>query len=230
MLEAEVQRRFVDFISDKTPIPDAANNPVRIYKELVHYRFEEVIRNAMPDFCALLDETRLDALIFDFIQSKPVSPFVWQVPMLFRAYLIENNRVNDIAYADDLMWFESVEVELLMGQYDRPIQENFEWESDFKLSQSMRMKVLNYAVNQENFEYVDVHPLVMYYHFEEHAVFFQEVTPFMYSFLGYLQKLTPIQALYAICEDFEIDEQETVKELLQGALEEFVQLHIIIKD
>ena len=53
MLERDVQERFVEFISGKVEIPDYKNNPIRIYKELVHYRFSEVLNNAMPDFCSI---------------------------------------------------------------------------------------------------------------------------------------------------------------------------------
>jgi len=230
MLERDVQERLVDFISAKVAIPDEPRNPIRIYKELVHYRFDEVIRNAMPDFSEVLGEERLDALIFDFIQTKPETPFVWQVPALFMKYLLEAKRVDDISYAADLMWFESVEVELLMGQYEKPGDGVFDWNEDFRLSKSMRMRVLHHAVNQESFEYVEEHPLVMYYHFEEYAVFFQEITPFMYRFLMYLEDMSPKKALLAICTDFGIKEEDEVQELLQGALEEFVLLNIIVKD
>jgi len=230
MLEKEVQRRLVDFVSAKVEIPDEPRNPVRIYKELVHYRFNEVIRNAMPDFSEILGETRLDALIFEFIQSKPETPFVWKVPILFREFLLQTHKVDDIAYASDLMWFESVEVELLMGQYDQPNEEVFSWNEAFKLSKSMRIRVLNYAVNQENFEYIEEFPLIMYYHFQEYAVFFQEITPFMYTFLMYLDDMKPCEALKCICEDFQLEDDVEVKELLQEPLEAFVSLNIITKD
>jgi len=229
MLEKEVQNRFIDFISNKTQIPHESSNPIRIYKELVHYRFDEVLRNAMPDFCEILGEKRLDALIFDFIQSKPRTPFIWQVPEQFRAFLLSEDLVSDIPYASDLMWFEIIEVELLMGAYDKPVTTVFDWEDDFFPSSSMRMKCLSYPVNQGVFEAVQEHPLVMYYHFQEYAVFFQEITPFMFKFLSYLEKKSPLEALDQICLDFCIEEKEDVKELLEGALEEFVSLNIITK-
>jgi len=229
MLEREVQKRLVDFVSGAVEIPDEPRNPVRIYKELVHYRFDEVIRNAMPDFCDVLGEERLDALIYDFIQSKPKSPFVWKVPGLFMGYLLDFHRVDDIAYAQDLMWFESIEVDLLMGVYEKPKAEVFNWDENFSLSKSMRMKVLHHAVNQNNFEKVDEHPLVMYYAFEEFEIHFQEITPFMFRFLSYLEDMLPQEALMSICADFSIKEEDEVKALLQGALENFSVLNIITK-
>lgn len=227
MLEREVQERLIDFISAKTQIPDEANNPIRIYKELVHYRFDEVIRNAMPDFSQVLGEERLDGLIYGFIRSKPQTPFVWQIPALFMKYLLDFNLVDDIPYAHDLMWFESIEVELLMGQYDKPVEEAFDWNKNFSLSKSMKMKVLHHAVNQEQFEEVDGHPLIMYYHFQEYSVYFQEVTPFMHRFLGYLENMLPQEALMCICTDFQIEEENEVKALLQEPLDEFTKLNII---
>ncbi|PHR55247.1 MAG: hypothetical protein COA44_11105 [Arcobacter sp.] len=230
MLERDVQKRLVDFISGTVEIPDEPRNPIRIYKELVHYRFAEVIGNAMPDFSQILGDERLDDLIYGFIQSKPQTPFVWQVPSLFMKYLLDFHLVDDIAYAQDLMWFESVEVDLLMGEYEKPKAEVFNWDENFSLSKSMRMKSLNYAVNQNNFEKIDEHPLVMYYHFEQFNVFFQEITPFMFRFLSYLEDMLPREALMSICADFHISEENEVKELLQGALEEFSSLNIINKE
>ncbi len=229
MLERDIQERFVDLITAKVEIPHESTNPIRFYKELVHYRFDEVIRNAMPDFSEVLGAERLDTLIFDFIQTKPATPFIWKVPNLFMAYLLDFKKVEDISYASDLMWFETVEVELLMGQYEKPVEDTFDWAKSFSLSPSMRMKILTYAVNQNNFDEIKEHPLVMYYHFEEYAVFFQEVTPFMFGFLSYLQEKSPLQALKSICADFGIEEETEVKELLQGALEEFLKLNIITR-
>ena len=227
MLERDVQHRLIDFISAKTAIPDEPNNPIRIYKELVHYRFDEVIRNAMPDFSEVLGEERLDELIYDFIQFKPTTPFVWQVPGLFMQYLLDSHRVDDISYAHDLMWFESIEVELLMGQYEKPVIETFDWNKSFSLSKSMRMKVLHFEVNQDKFEKVDEHPLIMYYHFQEYSVYFQEITPFMHKFLSYLEDMLPQEALMCICADFQIQEEEEVKALLHEPLMEFAALNII---
>ena len=230
MLEKDVQARLIDFISDKVEIPDEPRNPIRIYKELVHYRFDEVIRNAMPDFSDILGTQRLDTLIYDFIQAKPKTPFVWQVPSLFMKYLLDFNLVDDIPYAEDLMWFESIEVDLLMGAYNKPQENIFNWDEGFSLSKSMRMKILYHAVNQDSFEKIDEHPLLMYYHFEEASVYFQEITPFMYRFLVYLEKMLPNEALICICADFQLSEENEVKELLQGALEEFCVLNIINKE
>ena len=227
MLERDVQERFISFISGQVEIPQPDKNPLRIYKELVHYRFDEVIRNAMPDFCEILGEERLDRLIFEFIQSKPETPYVWQVPSAFMTFLLNSHAVDDISYASDLMWFESIEIELLMGQYEKPEPQVFSWERDYKPSSSVRIKVLNHTVNQDKFDFVEAHPLVMYYNFEEYGVFYQEVTPFMYKFLSYLKNLSPQEALESICADFEIEEKDEVKELLQGALEEFISLNII---
>jgi len=195
----------------------------------VHYRFDEVIRNAMPDFAEVLGSERLDALIFDFIQTKPQTPFIWKLPELFREYLLNFRKVEDISYAADLMWFESVEVELLMGQYNKPVKDVFNWDKNFSLSSSMRMKVLKHTVNQGVFEETEEHPLIMYYHFKEYAVFFQEITSFMFRFLSYLEEVSPLEALKSICKDFHIEEEAEAKELLEGILEEFVELNIIMR-
>ena len=133
-------------------------------------------------------------------------------------YLIDSNKVEDIAYGADLMWFESIEVELLMGAYDKPIKEFFDWDINFKLSKSMRMKVLSYGVNKGEYQKERECPLIMYYHFQEYAVYFQEVTPFMFRFLSYLDEHLPSVALIHICEDFGIEEHDEVKELLEETL------------
>ena len=229
MLEKAVQERFIDLITNKIAIAQEEDNPIRIYKELVHYRFDEVITNAMPDFSEVLGSKRLDDLIFDFIQSKPTSPFVWKVPGLFMEYLVRNAKVEDIPYAQDLMWFESIEVNLLMGEYEKPKEEVFSWDERYYLTNSMEMKVLEYPVHQENFEDRGEYPLIMYYHFQEYAVYFQEITPFMFQFLNYLEGNSLCEALDKICKDFGVEEKDEVKALLEGALEEFVKLNIIRK-
>ena len=116
-----------------------------------------------------------------------------------------------------------------MRQYEKPLRGLFDWNEDFFLSSSMRMKNLKHAVNQDLFEEIEEHPLVMYYHFEEYSVFFQEITPFMFGFLSYLKEVPPLQALKSICEDFCIDEEAEVKELLHGTLQEFLERNILTR-
>ncbi len=227
MLEQEVQREYISQISNRSEIPHPEDNPVRIYRELVHYRFYEVIYNAMPKFCDHLGDQRLDALIFDFIRSKPASPYIWKAPGEFREFLIHSAKVDDIPFAADLMWFESVEVDLLMGQYEKPAEVFFDWSKPFKPSDSMRMKELHFAVNRDEYDYRETHPLLMYYQFDEHSVYFQEITPFMMEYLTYLRDMLPLEALEEICRVYGLEERDEVQALLQGALEEFTAQKII---
>jgi hypothetical protein len=220
------QKRFFELVTSQAPLYHEVANPINTYKELIHYRFKEVILSTFPRFLELLSEDKIDSLIVDFIKSKPESPYIWQMPNEFRQFLKASNLGKTYPFMDDLLWFEWIEVELFMKDYKPKESESFSWENNYTLSDSALIKELNFPVHyDEGYEEGGIYPLLMFYNFETHDVHFQEITPFLQQFMGLLKEQSTNAALRTICTNYEVD-VNGVKELLVETLEGFTASHI----
>lgn len=221
------QKRFFELVTSQTPLYAEVGNPINTYKELIHYRFKEVILSTYPRFFEYIDDHTTHNLIVDFIKSKPQTPFIWKMPNEFRHFLAQTHLSKKYPFMNDLLWFEWIEIELFMGHYHLKETEDFKWDHVYSLNPSALIKELHYPVHHdEGYEEGGIHPLLMFYHFETHEVRFQEITPFLHQFIQNLEQQTAEEVLGDICNTYNVDIME-VKELLQETLENFVYLYIL---
>ena len=221
------QKRFFELVTSQAPLYAEFANPINTYKELIHYRFKEVILSAFPRFLELLEEGTINQLIVDFIKSKPQTPFIWKMPDEFRHFLAKHELAKKYPFMDDLLWFEWIEIELFMGHYQLTETKEFSWDKAYTLSDSALVKELNFPVHyDEGYEQGAVYPLLMFYNFQSHDVHFQEITPFLQQLFLSLKSKSIEQSLKELCKTYDIDLSE-VKELLQETLQDFVQSRIL---
>ncbi len=221
------QKRFFELVTSQAPLYHAIGNPINTYKELIHYRFKEVLLSTFPRFLELLSEELVDSLIVDFIAGKPETPYIWQMPNEFRQFLSTKSLSKTYPFMDDLLWFEWVEIELFMNDYLLKQAETFSWQQSYTLNDSAVIKTLNFRVHDdEGYETAGIYPLLMFYDFETHDVHFQEITPFLQEFIALIEHQTANDALINICTHYEVDIND-VKELLSETLEGFTTSHIL---
>jgi len=226
MLEKKIQKHFLEQINGKKEITTPSKNPIQIYKDMVHYRFIEVIENIFPIFCADISKKRLNRLVFKFIQSNPRTPYVWQMPYEFREFVLKNGLLDDMPYASNLLLFEWIEVELFMSDYKKQEVCKFSWDSKFALNGSARLYEFDYSVYKKRHKKRGKFNLIVYYDFDDHEVHFQEITEFMYIFLKKLKKDTAEIAVKRVSKKFSVPFVD-VKELLQESLEFFCSKKIL---
>ena len=180
-----IQKRFFDLITAKEPLFKFQGNPINTYKELIHYRFKEVVLSAFPRFMPYLSEYELNDLVEAFIKTKPETPFIWQMPNEFRAFLAKNEElVSRFAFMNELLWFEWIEIEIFMRPFEKNEVSNFVWDSGLKPSDSTLISTLEYPVYDDSrITEKGEHFVLLYYNFETHQVHYQELTPFLHSFL-----------------------------------------------
>lgn len=224
------QKRFFELVTDQQPLYAALNNPIQTYKELIHYRFKEVVFNTFARFFDHIDEAILDSLVRDFIKSGPKSPYIWKMPDAFRRFIVKRPFAKSYPYLEELLWFEWIEVELYMGNFSHDAGAVFDWEVSWKLSSSARKRKLSYAIfDDARIEEHGEFALLVYYDFAMHEVRFQEITPFMLGFLEILETMSAQEALEHISKVYEVAPAE-VKPLLQEPMESFCALGILIKE
>jgi len=226
MFEKKVQKSFLEQVSGKRAIASPSSNPIQIYKDMVHYRFIEVIKSAYPIFSSKISNKLLDELVFSFIQSQPRTPYIWQMPSEFRKFIIKNNLLNTMPYVNDLLLYEWIEIELFMKEYTNQKECKFDWDKQIALNESARILEFNYRVYKEKFKKRGRYHLLVYYDFDDHEVHFQEITKFMYLFLKALKKKGIFSALLSVSKKFNVDSAE-VKEVLNDTLRLFCSKKIL---
>jgi hypothetical protein len=226
--EQNVQRRFIDIISGRG-IENASRHH-KIYNRLLFYRFEEVIENAYARLKPFVDKHEWNNLITGFILHGARSPYIWQVPDEFRKYA-----ANKIAlpFAADLLWFEWIEIELMMQKPALQPDAKLRWDRPATLSPTARIKQLRYPVHQKNDDTAlakakkGKYPLLVYLEPETNRVMFLEITPFMYKVLKRLKKGTsPKEAVKTVAAAYG-EKKSDVTAIIRPVLEGFYALGIL---
>ncbi len=217
MIEFEIQQRFYDFISGREPLPGAPRNQIRIYRELVFYRFFEVISNALPLFASRVPDNQFREMVVSFIQHKPKTLLIWQMPREFIEFVQDRDLVRDFPWAEDLLWYEWIEIELLMETSKTETVE-FNWKSRWTLSTSARQRKMKYKIYDNDFKKRGDYPVLLYYHFGDDKAHFQEITPFLFRLLELMAGHEAEKALEMVCAEFQIDSAQAF-----GILDETMQ-------
>lgn len=221
------QKQFFIDVLDKTK--KDKKKALMLYKELVFHRFNEVLTNANPIFSELISKKDFEKLIVKFIKNGAKTDLVWQIPNEFRAFIKKQKDIKKkFPYIDDLLWFEWIEVKLFMGNYKGFKFDSLDFKKSYKLSSSAKLKKLFYKVYKREFETKGEYPLLSYYDMNQQEVIYREISPFMYSFLKLISKVSVKEAIKIISKENNIKQKE-LKEILTEPLKELCSLGVLKK-
>ena len=231
-LEQTIQKRFVNTITkqEKLVMPSEA---LKVYTELVYYRFLEVFEKAYPRFKKMVSDEVFDALIYEFLKVGAKTPILWRVSGEFKTFLIENNTL-EMDFLADLLEFEFLEIEMFMQKYEEPQEQEFSLENRYIFSETCNIRRFSYPVHHPEF---DTSPksfesgefvVLFYYDATEEQVLYEEISPFVYEFLQ-LQNggKSLIQLIDEIALSYEIQSDELL-EVLSSVLEHFSEKNILL--
>jgi len=199
----------------------------KVYQYLVHKVFFDAISSAYPLFYEIVDKTSFEEVVCDFMKFGARNHKMWQMPNEFRKYVKKFNKFKEIRYADELLWFEWIDVELMMKNY-KPLQEKeFSYENEYKLNANSVIKKLKYRVfKKENFSVKGEFYLLAYYNKQEYRVLYREISEVMYLFLKELKKSGSNKAINMLAKATEQSKKD-VKEFLKDSLSELAKESII---
>lgn len=224
-VETLIMERFVEIIESDEKLVNPLMNRYQVYRDMVYHRFSETITNIYPILCERLGE-RLRPLIREFQRSGAMSVLMSDMVREFWDFL-KNHPINaKLDYLNDLLWFEYTEMELLLEKFSDS-DATFEWNKRYQLSSSARMRRLSYPLYRGDFETFGEFPLLLYYDFREHRVYFEEITLFAYTLLEMLPIHTPIEALEKLSIRYKVD-QNDLKEMLERLFNQWCNKKIII--
>lgn len=217
---------FTKTISSKKSKNQKALN---LYKDLVFHRFNEVLSNANPIFYENIETKKFEKLVREFMKSGAKTDLIWQVPNEFRTFIKKQKEIKKkFPYIDDLLWFEWIEIKLLMQDYTNFKYSKFSKKSSYRLSKSAKIKKLSYKVYERDFETKGEFYLLSYYDFEKYEVIYREISEFMYVFLKLISKMSIDEALSKSAKENKISKKE-LNEVLKEPLKQLCSLGILSK-
>lgn len=226
MKETKIQQHFFDTVTQQIK---AEGNALKLYQDLVHYRFYEVISNANPILNARIDKERFKKIITKFMQSGARTDLIWQLPDEFRHFVKKNKKLfKDMPFINDLLWFEYIEIKLFMQDHSGFKPSSFHWKDHYKLSKSARIKKLDYQVYLNAFDKKEKSWVIVYYDMNLNEVVFREISAFMYKYLNFMQKMSAKEALKKISKQNDLKVKE-VQALLKEPLKELCALGVLKK-
>ncbi|MFK2822261.1 hypothetical protein ACH5BK_04700 [Arcobacter sp. YIC-80] len=224
-LERDVENRFFDIISKQQENP--SSNAYGIYQKLVFYRYEEIINNTFPLFIKYVSPKELDESIFLFLKNPPSTPFVWQIADDYRKMVKKKKLFHDRKFLYELLYFDWIELELLMKEYKTKKIKEFSWENSYTLKQSARIKRFKYDIINTNYEEKRENFTVIYYDFSSDEVLFREINEFLYALIKNLNKKESIKkTLKKLCKQNDINLNEAM-EVLEEPLKELIGFRVI---
>lgn len=223
-LERDVEDRFFDMITNQKSNP--TNSNYKIYQKLVFYRYEEVVKTTFPQFCKMLDESELESLIYKFLETPCKTEFVWQIANDFRKFVKKQKLFDDRKYLYEILYFDWIELELFMKQYDLSKIKKFDYKRKYSLSNSSIIKKFKYNIINSDFESKRENYVLIYYDFELNEVIFREINEFLFYFVKSIENKSLNKNLKNFCKANEINFKEA-KEQLSLVFEELVQKRVL---
>lgn len=215
--ETAVMKRFVEIIQNNEELSNPLHNRLQVYRDMVHFRFVETLENTYPILTARLGTDLMHELIREFIAKGAKSPFIVKMSKEFSDFLQHHQKTKAYLFLEDLLWLEYGELDLLTQGYHH-MQASLQWDKNYRLSPSSLVRSLSYRVHTGEFDVECVSSLMLYYHFDEQRVYFEEITPFAQQLITKLESATLEQALGSMAEMYNMDIEvlrESVEELLQ---------------
>ncbi|WP_024954190.1 putative DNA-binding domain-containing protein [Sulfurospirillum arcachonense] len=226
MREFKAQKKLIDIAFENAKLPKN-HQGYKIYKALVFHRFFEVLSNAYPIFYEEVDKKRFEKIIYEFMRYGAKSEVMWKLPNEFRTFVKKHKKFQEIPYVNELLWFEWVEVALMMRNYKSQKEKKFSYSKNYKLNSSVLLKKLDYKVfEKESYDKKGEYYLLAYYDFNDLQVYYREISLPMYMFLKELNKNGLNQAINLIAKKSKQTKKE-VKEFFKASLEELINLRIL---
>jgi len=225
--ERAVMERFVQIIQSNEEFSNPLRNRFQVYRDMVHFRFVETIENIYPILTSVLKPQMMHDLIREFIASGAKNPFIAKMAEEFGDFLRHHLKLKGYPFLEDLLWLEYGELDLLSREF-HDVPARLEWSGYYRLSSSALLRNLNYRVHTGEFDTPCVTSILLYYHFDEQRVYFEEITTFAQQLIEKLESLSLERAVIALAETYELDVQ-ILRESVEKLVEKWCHQRVLIK-
>lgn len=222
MLEKDIQKRFFNLASS---CKGDVSPGLQIYRELVRYRFEELLSDSFPISKQLIGETLWHELLTAFILKKPKSPIIWEAADEFRVFICKK-RFGLPEKVKETLWFESMKITCHQAIGESDLCCIFDWNKSYILTKSSVITTFTYMVYGD-FS-IGIFPTLLYRDKFNFEVYYIELTEFMYKFLKKLQKQDAKSVLKNVVRKYGLDGDES-KAIMQASLDDMISAGILIR-
>ena len=189
MDERKIQKSFIDQIKGKKKVKKKS---IGVYKYLVHHSFFDVLIHAYPEFYKIIQDQKLeiefDKSIYKFMQTKAISPYIWQMPNEYRKFLKKSKFFKNLKYLSDLLHFEYSELFIFMQKEVRQKSHTFKMTKNYKISKQITLYKYNYDVINKIFDKKEEICLLGYFDTTLNEVAYRPLNTLLYSFLKFIDK------------------------------------------
>ncbi len=234
MLEEKIQERFFNIVARGDEIPEGTQPGLLTYRNLVFHRYKEVILNAFPLLRELTGKTWMRHQINIFRKRKIQSEFIWMLPHEFLDFLHASgafSELPELPWAEELAFYEWLEIELFMKLYDFPPVTKFSYETSYQISPSARLQKFSFPVFRGEFspDLRGEYHVVTFYNFKTHQINYREITKSMFQLLSVMQNERTLGfAVEQLAKAEGIDANET-RDILEETLTDFLRERIIVE-
>jgi len=202
-------------------------NEQKVYSSLVKKVFFDALSSAYPLFYKEVDKKKFEKIVCKFMQHGAKNIKMWKMPNEFRLFIKKKKLFREIAYVDDLLWFEWSEVKLMMKNYKTGLPQKFSYKNEYKLSKSCVMKKLKYRVFEKgSFEEKGTYYLLGFYDFMEYRIVYKEISFPLYIFLKKMDK-TGLKKTRKSISEMSDQSKKDVKKFFRDTLNELNSLHVL---
>ena len=223
--ERDLQERFLELIKNQKE--NKTSNAFGIYQKLVFYRYEEIVKSTFIQYCKLVSQDKIDETILDFVKTPPKTTFVWQIAKDYMKFIKKNKYFKNKKYINEILYFDWVELELIMKEYKQQEKQSFSWKKTFILNENTKLKKFKYDIILGEYENKRDNFVLIYYDFNENDVFYREINEVVFLVLKSLNESKSIaKILKSLCKKYELNFKEA-KEVLETSFVELTNLNII---
>jgi hypothetical protein len=223
--ERDLQERFLELIKNQKE--NKTSNAFGIYQKLVFYRYEEIVKSTFIQYCKLVSQDKIDETILDFVKTPPKTTFVWQIAKDYMKFIKKNKYFKNKKYINEILYFDWVELELIMKEYKQQEKQSFSWKKTYVLNENTKLKKFKYDIILGEYENKRDNFVLIYYDFNENDVFYREINEVVFLVLKSLNVSKSIaKILKSLCKKYELNFKEA-KEVLETSFVELTNLNII---
>jgi hypothetical protein len=225
--ETAVMERLVQIIQNNEELSNPLHNRLQVYRDMVHFRFLETIENIYPILTTVLGNALMHDLIREFIAIGAKTPFIVKMAEEFGNFLRHHPKLKSTLFLEDLLWLEYGELDLLSRDF-KDIQAQLDWKKRYCLSSSSLVRNVSYRVHAGEFESSCASSLLLYYHFDEKRVYFEEITPFAQQLIELLERMTLERSIMVLAKKYELD-AEILRESVEQLVVKWCHQRVLIK-
>ena len=200
------------------------NKNMKIYQELILYRFKEVLNSTYPMFTKYINKEVLEKLIKDFIYSGCSTSYVWKISSEFKDYLYSNRLLNNIQKS--IIEFESKQISIYVRNEDIKCSV-LSYKRAYRLSVNTSVMMFDYDILNESFS-KEKQYILIYKNKDDFQVYYLSISKFLYHFFKYQRGNNTInKAIYFASKKANIDYKDA-KDIAKETIENFISDGILI--